>query len=96
MARGEQHGLLGTLPFRLAAPAAEDQQVFVSGAGALADFGHGGGEVALQALGVVKDAQAALLAKGFEFVALLAADGSGLGDREWPPAAGLRASDPRL
>ncbi len=74
---GQKHGIFRALSLGFGAPAAQNQQVFVSRAGTPADLGHGGWEVALQALGVVIDAQAAFLAEGFEFVTFLAADGTG-------------------
>src|SRR5690242_18167400 len=79
MTGGQEHGVFGELAFNFAAPAAEHQQVIFSSAGTLADFGHGGGKVALKTLGIVENTQAALLAKGFKLVALLAAHGSGFG-----------------
>ncbi len=71
--RGEQpqlsaslvHRLLRTMPLRLARPGRHQQQVFVGRTGALAHFGGRFGKVALEPLGVVENAQAALDAECF-------------------------------
>ena len=62
---GLEYGLLGTLAFGLPGPRRQHEKSVVAGAAAFAHFGDGAGMVALQALDVVVDPEAALLAEHF-------------------------------
>src|SRR5262245_50809001 len=73
-------GLFGPLPFGLASPGGEDEQVVVARSTTLADAAHGVGIIAVEALGVVIDAEAALQSESFDLIALLAARRAGSGN----------------
>src|SRR5712691_1638330 len=76
----DQNRFFGALALGLARPSGEQEQILLGGAGTLANFGHSVRKIALQALGIVVNPQAALGAEGFQVVALLAADDAGLGN----------------
>ena len=78
---------------------AQQQQVLFARAGALADRSHGAGEVPVQPLDVVVDAQPALLAERLQFVALLPAQHAGPGNangHQRQPLAGQARSGEQI
>ena len=74
------YGLFRPLPFRFSGPACEDQQIILTGFGALANFGDLFGPVAFQPLNVVVDTETALLAVCLQLVTLFAAELTGIRD----------------
>ena len=77
---GQVDGLLGTVSGGLARPGGQHQQIVLAGAGALPHLPHALGIVAVEALGVVVDAQPLFIAERLHLVALLAAGRAGIGN----------------
>src|SRR5665213_476685 len=90
VAGSQQHGVFGKCAFDFAGPAAMAEVRKRTGATEEDLLMLCGWEVAFEALGVVENAQAALLAKRFELVAFLTADGAGLGDANGHQRQALR------